>query len=213
MPEPLTGQSADPRRRDAARLTPDKIRVGGTGIFSGEWALTDDNRYETGYVGILHGRWNGWAVFTCARDVAAAIVADHARVRTERHQRLVAAGHTPAAADDLVAADLAHLWWDGDTIVHDERVLTDDPDAIHRYPPDTDGHYTIAGGIWTWEAVPPWHCDRIHGTIPARSEPRATTASPATIHGAPVRRPDTQAMTHPDVADPDTTPTLEGLHE
>jgi hypothetical protein len=171
MPEPSTAHSTEPIDHQVAQLTPDNVRVGGAGIFSGEWALTDDNRYEAGYVGILHGHWNGWAVFTCSRDVAAAIVADHIRIRTEHLQRLLAAGHTAAEAGTRLAAQLPHLWWDGDSIVHDERGIIDDPDSIHRYPPDTDGRYTVAGGIWTWEAVPPSDCDRIHGTSPARDHP------------------------------------------
>lgn len=158
------------RRRDVAHLDPAHVRIGSTGVFAGTWALTDDNRYPVGYVGVLDRRWNGWAVFTCTRPVADAIVTDQQRSRAWLHDRLTTAHRTGDEVTAMVEAQIAGLWWDGDTVVHDERAVTGDPDAIHYYPPDPDGNYIICGATWTWEAVPPRSCDRIAGVLPARGD-------------------------------------------
>ena len=46
-------------------------------MFSGDWAWTigadGTDRITVGYVGTLIDTWNGWAVFSCTRSVAAAI--------------------------------------------------------------------------------------------------------------------------------------------
>ena len=67
-------------RPDLDHLRPDRIRIGSVGVFAGDWAWTSDAagamRIPVGFVGTLIDRWNGWAVFTCTRQVAEAIVAD-----------------------------------------------------------------------------------------------------------------------------------------
>jgi hypothetical protein len=87
MPNDSTGaghHSANPtpqvRSGDTPDLThvhPDHLRLGGTGIFAGDWARYDAGggrwRIPVGFVGTLVDRWNGWAVFRCGREVAAAI--------------------------------------------------------------------------------------------------------------------------------------------
>src|SRR5439155_6512665 len=47
------------------------------------------------------------------------------------------------------------LVFDGDTIVADQRVMYDDPQAIERITPDTDGRYVVMVWNWCWEASPP----------------------------------------------------------
>lgn len=171
MPEPhseIHAVSRRLRRRHLTHLTPGKVRIGSTGIFAGEWDFGATRRYAVGYVGVLERRWNGWAEFTCTRDVAAAIVADHTAAYTARHDWFVADGHTSEQAATLTAAAMPRLWWDGDTVLHDESGISGVPDAVIRYTPDIDGNYEIAAGIWTWDAVRPWDCERIVGTIPAR---------------------------------------------
>ncbi|WP_212994985.1 hypothetical protein [Actinoplanes auranticolor] len=66
--------------RDLAELRPDRVHVGGAGVFSGDWMRTypDDGPdcLRMGFVGTLIDRWNGWEVFSCTRPVADAIVAE-----------------------------------------------------------------------------------------------------------------------------------------
>ena len=63
--------------RDLSHLHPDRLRIGGVGVFSGDWAWTTAadgaDRIAVGYVGTLIDTWNGWAVFSCTRPVAEAI--------------------------------------------------------------------------------------------------------------------------------------------
>jgi hypothetical protein len=66
--------------RDLAVRQPENIRVGQIGVFSCDWlwSVSDDGPDfpRFGYVGTLIGTWNGAAIFTCNRQVNAAIVAD-----------------------------------------------------------------------------------------------------------------------------------------
>ena len=84
--------AASPTGREVSHLHPDRVRPGGVGVFSGDWARTSGpdggDRIEVGFVGTLIDRWNGWAVFSCTRPVAEAIVADQQRHRDEYRHRL-----------------------------------------------------------------------------------------------------------------------------
>jgi hypothetical protein len=161
--------AASPTGTDLSHLHPDRVGIGSAGVFSGDWYLTptvDGDRYSTGYVGTLLRRWNGWAVFTCTRQVADAIVAEHERQRRERHDALRETDVEAAEIDTGVDSCLPRLFFDGDVFVADLRAMQDDPEAIERVPPDRYGGYVVMGGIWCWDAVDPNACDRIIGDIP-----------------------------------------------
>jgi hypothetical protein len=140
-------------------------------VFGGDWAGTaaEDGslRIPIGFVGILANYWNGWAVFTCTREVAEAIVADHHDHRERYRRDLRDRGVSGEQLDRQVDQSLAVLRFDGDTIVADQRAVQDDPDAIARIEPDDCGRYTVMGRSWTWQAVDPYDCDRIVGNLPA----------------------------------------------
>ncbi|MEV0430582.1 DUF4314 domain-containing protein [Micromonospora sp. NPDC050495] len=159
--------------RDLRHVYPDRVRVGGPGLFAGDWAWTPDQqgqlRVPVGFVGVLVDRWNGWAVFTCTRDVAEAIVADQQDAR--RH--LGAAGATGERQERMVDESLARLWFDGDVIVADQTRVHDDPGAVVRIAPDADGRYIVMGRAWTWMPVHPYDCDRIAGHIPHPPAPES----------------------------------------
>ena len=160
--------------RDLHEIDPDRVRLGGVGVFSGEWMWTDGGQgpdyARIGFVGTLIDTWNGWAVFSCTRRVAEAIVADLQDQRDRERERLRAAGVAEQDLDRRVDAEFAVLSFDGDTIVADQRVLSGDPEAIERITPDTDGRYVVMGRSWCWEAVHPYRCDRIVGDLPAPGE-------------------------------------------
>lgn len=162
--------AASPTGRDVSHLHPDRVHLGDVGVFSGEWAMTagpdGDDRFEIGFVGTLIDRWNGWAVFSCTRTVAEAIVADQQRHRDQYRQSLRDEGVLEDDLDRRVDEALAGLSFDGDVIVADQRALSDDPDAIDRIAPDGDGRYVVMGRSWCWEAVDPYACDRIVGDLP-----------------------------------------------
>ncbi|MGC5054641.1 DUF4314 domain-containing protein [Micromonospora sp. DT48] len=162
--------AASPTGRDVSHLRPDRVRIGGVGVFAGDWARTTgpdgDDRIEVGFVGTLIDHWNGWAVFACTRGVAEAIVADQQRHRDQYRHRLREQGVPVDDLDRRVDAELADLSFDGDVIVADQRALSDDPDAIDRITPDGDGRYVVMGRSWCWEAVDPYACDRIVGDLP-----------------------------------------------
>ncbi|WP_431893253.1 DUF4314 domain-containing protein [Micromonospora haikouensis] len=162
--------AVSPTGRDVSHLHPDGIRMGGVGVFSGEWALTvgpdGDDRIAVGFVGILIDHWNGWAVFSCTRPVAEAIVADQRRHRDQYRHSLREQGVPENDLDRRVDEALADLTFDGDVIVADQRVLSDDPQAIDRINPDADGRYVVMGYSWCWEAVDPYDCDQIVGDLP-----------------------------------------------
>ena len=157
--------------RDLAGLRADQVCSGRVGVFSGDWMWTqphDGPDYcRIGFVGTLIDRWNGWAVFSCTRQVAGAIVTDQQQQRAQEQARLQAGGMSQADARRQVDGWLADLTFNGDTIVADQRVMSDDPDAIERITPDPDGRYVVMGWNWCWQAVDPYDCDRIVGDIPA----------------------------------------------
>ncbi|MFG3645070.1 DUF4314 domain-containing protein [Micromonospora sp. NPDC047762] len=162
--------AASPTGHDVSHLRPERVRVGDVGVFSGEWALTTgpdgDDRIAVGFVGTLIDHWNGWAVFSCSRIVAEAIVAEHQRHRDQYRDSLRDEGVPADELDRRVDAALANLSFDGDVIIADQRALSDDPDAIDRIAPDGDGRYVVMGRNWRWEAVDPYACDRIVGDLP-----------------------------------------------
>ena len=166
--------AASPTGRDVSHLHPDKVRIGSVGVFSGDWAWHIDtdgsDRIGVGFVGTLIDRWNGWAVFTCTRPVAEAIVADQQKQRDEYRQSLHERGVPDGDLDQQVNASLAGLRFDGDVIVADQRGMYDDPQAIERIEPDADGRYVVMGWNWCWEAVDPYACDRIVGDLPDPGE-------------------------------------------
>ncbi|MFV2102110.1 DUF4314 domain-containing protein [Micromonospora sp. LOL_024] len=156
--------------RDLRHVYPDAVRVGGPGVFAGDWAATPDpaeqTRIPVGFAGTLIDWWNGWAVFRCTRRVAEAIVADQQTHRDQFRRHLRDGGATDSDADRQVDESLGRMWFDGDVIVADDSRVQGDPDAIDRISPDADGQYVVMGWNWTWQVVHPYDCDRIAGTIP-----------------------------------------------
>ncbi|WP_319461455.1 DUF4314 domain-containing protein [Micromonospora sp. RTP1Z1] len=157
--------------RDLSHLQPDELRIGAPGVFAGDWTWTPnadgEMRIPVGFVGTLVDTWNGWAVFTCSRDVAEAIVAEQRAARDRYRQHLAAHGVTEERRNRLLDESLARMRFDGDVIDVDETVIHGDPEAVHRIAPDAEGRYTVMGRAWTWTAVHPYDCDRIAGDIPA----------------------------------------------
>lgn len=160
--------------RDLHEMKPDQVRLGGTAVFSGEWMWTDGGEgpdyARIGFVGTLIDTWNGWAVFSCTRPVAEAIIADLQDQRGRERERLQGRGVAEQDLDRQVDARFAVVSFDGDTVVVDQRVQSDDPEAIERIAPDNDGLYVAMGRNWCWEAVDPYRCDRIVGDLPAPGE-------------------------------------------
>lgn len=156
--------------RDLSHLHPDRVRIGSVGVFSGDWAWTigadGTDRLAVGYVGTLIDTWNGWAVFSCTRPVAEAIVADQHQHRSDHREELRARGVPEPDLDASVEAEFTHLWFDGDVIVADQRAQYDDPEAIDHIGPDAAGRYVVMGWNWCWEPVDPYVCDRIIGDLP-----------------------------------------------
>ncbi|MFE9206637.1 DUF4314 domain-containing protein [Micromonospora sp. NPDC007230] len=173
--------------RDMSHLTPDRVRLGGPGVFAGDWAWAPDGdgemRIPVGFVGTLVDTWNGWAVFTCTRQVAEAIVADQRDARDRYRRHVAGEGISGQRQDRMVDESMARLWFDGDVIVADETRVHDDPDATERISPDSDGQYMVMGRAWTWLPVHPYDCDRIAGDIPAPPSPVSTPPTPT--KGAP----------------------------
>ncbi|MET8147861.1 hypothetical protein ACIBSW_24905 [Actinoplanes sp. NPDC049668] len=156
--------------RDLSHLHPDTISIGRAGVFAGDWTWQEDDgpgHYRIAYAGTLVDRWNGWAVFSCTRQVAEAIVADQERERDRYRTEL--AGKDMSGDDLGHAVDDAycHLYFDGDVIVADQRRQYDDPQAIERIAADADGRYVVMGWNWTWEAVDPMDCGQVIGELPA----------------------------------------------
>lgn len=157
--------------RDLAELRADQARIGRAGVFSGEWMWTypdtGPDYLRMGFAGTLIDWWNGWAVFSCTRPVAEAIVAEQQQRRAHEREVLQADGMTPQDARREVDTMLADLYFDGDVIVTDQRVMADDPEAIERSGPDVDGRYVVMGWNWCWEVVNPYDCDHLVGELPA----------------------------------------------
>lgn len=158
-----------PAECDWSHLDRDRVRIGGMGVFAGDWTWYRDDagrdRIRTGFVGLLIDSWNGWAVFSCTRHVADAIVADQGRMRAALHADALGAG--AADPDDEVDRSTPAMWFDGDTIVVDQRGVDDDPDAIDRLTCRDDGTYVVMGWSWCWTVVEPSDCDAIVGDLPA----------------------------------------------
>src|SRR5205814_7408861 len=108
---PDTSDAADPATAtdtsatgsaDLGHLHPDHLRLGGTGVFAGDWAWNQSTdgawRIPVGFVGTLIDTWNGWAVFACTREVAEAIVADQQRLRDAERARLAAEASTATSS-------------------------------------------------------------------------------------------------------------------
>ena len=153
---------------DPDYLRPDRLRIGDIGVFAGSWAWVEGPngpRIPVGFVGTLIGTWNGWAVFTCTREVAEAIVADQNRCRADLRADLEAQGVTGTELTENVDERITPMHVDGDEIVTDER-LTYGEEGLHRDGPDDSGMYVINGWRWTWSAVSPSDCDHIAGHLP-----------------------------------------------
>jgi hypothetical protein len=147
-------------------LHPSRLRLGGIGVFAGDWAWTGDPpRIPTGFVGLFTDTWNGWAVFSCTRQVAEAIVVDHNRQREQERTRLAAMGLTGEDLDAAVDDHRCPMYFDGDILVCDESQIYGEQ-SITSIAPDADGRYTVQGYHWTWTAVDPADCEHIAGIIP-----------------------------------------------
>jgi hypothetical protein len=158
---------ASPTGRDLSHLHPDNVRIGSAGVFAGDWAQTvGTGRIGVGFVGTLVDTWNGWAVFTCTREVAEAIVAEQRRYRSELREIFEQTGIPEQELDRRVDEEATDLYFDGDDIVADQRVMWGEPDAVERISPDDEGRYVVMGWAWCWEAVDPYDCDRVVGDVP-----------------------------------------------
>jgi len=60
-------------------LKPEYLRVGSIGVFAGDWAH-HNGRVPIGFVGVLVD-WNSWAMWSCTKAVAEAVVADQHRLQ------------------------------------------------------------------------------------------------------------------------------------
>jgi hypothetical protein len=148
---------------DLGYLHPDRLRLGGTAVFAGDWTTEATGLpIPTGYIGVLIDRWNGWAVWSCTREVAEAVVADQHQARAAHRAQAAADGPDGPDLDEAVDETLPELSFDGDTIVYRNRLQEET-----RFDPDEAGEYVICGWMWTWQAVDPADCRRIVGTIPA----------------------------------------------
>jgi len=138
-------------------LHPDRIRIGSIGVFAGDWAWAPNAdgamRIPVGFVGTLIDTWNGWAVFTCTRQVAEAIVADQQQQRDQYRRALADQGVPGHELETRVNESMGCLAFDGDVIVADQRAVYDDPQAYERIEPDTEGRYVVMGWNWCWEPV------------------------------------------------------------
>jgi hypothetical protein len=179
-----------PSDRDWSHLTQDRVRIGGIGVFAGDWAWYRDDgdrdRIRVGFVGLLIDTWNGWAVFSCTRSVAEAIVADHGRMRAEMRADEIARGLSEPDAAATVDASVSAMWFDGDTIVVDQRTVDQDPDSIERIAVRDDGSWVVMGWNWCWTVVEPGDCDTIIGELP---DPDGQQQYVALTHVSGVRVP------------------------
>jgi hypothetical protein len=166
MPHPPPDNISDGHANDMSHLHPDRLRIGGVGVFAGDWAWVEGPngpRIPVGFVGSFIDTWNGSAVFACTREVAEAIVAEQERLRGQERDHLAALGLTSEELDTQVD-DIPPMYFDGDEIVVDERRNYGE-DGVSRIGPGDDGRYVVSG--WSWTAVDPTACDRIAGTMPA----------------------------------------------
>ena len=195
LPGPTTAQTAQSETGDRdtlEHLHPDRLRVGGVGVFAGDWAWIRDahgrDRVRVGFVRVLVDVWNGWAVFSCSRAVAEAIVADQESMREVERARLITAGRSGAELDTAVDELVTPMRFDGDDIIVDQRATypEDGDAAIERIHPDEQGQYVVMGWSWCWIAVEPGDCDRIVGDLPA---PAAQQQYVVFTHVAGMRAP------------------------
>jgi hypothetical protein len=165
--------------RDLSHLSAHDIRIGRSGVFSGDWhATTDDgpDRYQIGFAGVLVDRWNGWAVFDCTREVAEQIVAELDAARERERQYFWRRGlRRRADLNRAVNKIFARMWFDGDVLVIDQRGMSRDPQAIERVTADADGRWIVTGRNWTWQAIDPHDCDHIAGDLPRAGDEQAWT--------------------------------------
>ncbi|MDP9792606.1 hypothetical protein J2S43_001118 [Catenuloplanes nepalensis] len=158
---------------DLAHLDPERLRIGGAGVFAGDWAWTDNGdgrpRIPVGFAGVFIDTWNGWAVFSCTRQVAEAIVADQSRMRDRERAHFAALGRTGDDLRHAVDEACPPMWFDGEDLVVDSSAAYDEP-AIERCSPDPEGRYVVMGWSWCWTAVAPTDCDRIVGELPAAGQ-------------------------------------------
>ncbi|MGI5151417.1 hypothetical protein ACQEVC_34475 [Plantactinospora sp. CA-294935] len=134
-------------------------------VFSGEWLMYDGPdgvRFQSGYAGRLIDRWNGWAVWECTREVAAAVVTDNEIARRHTRGLLQAQGMQEPALSRALDADVCEMSWDGDVIVVDRRAFGEDAQFL-RIGPNERGLYVVMGQIWTWDDVPISLVDTVHG--------------------------------------------------
>ncbi|MEV7267860.1 hypothetical protein AB0N38_30285 [Micromonospora aurantiaca] len=139
------------------------LQPGESGYFSGEWLeypYDGGRRFESGYAGTLVRRWNGWAVWSCTREVAEAIVTDQEMSRRHNRVLLAANGLAGEKLERYLDQDVVPMRWDGDVIVVDRRAL--DEEEL-RIEPDERGRYVVMGGNWMWEEVPVDAADTVHG--------------------------------------------------
>ena len=169
-PDSSTGaRPADPRG-----CRPQRLQVGGAGVFAGDWAFyphTDGTRrVPVGFVGILLDWWNGHAVFACDRQVAEEIVAGQDRLRAAERDRLAGTGHTGTELTGLLDEAYPPMFFAGDEIVVDEHAVHGEG-ALSRIAPDAHGRYVVNGWHWTWQVIDPAGCDRVAGQLPAGEPP------------------------------------------
>lgn len=141
------------------------LRPGEAGWFAGEWLAYDydgGQRFQSAYAGTLIDRWNGWAVWECTREVAAAVVTDQESSRRHNRALLVANGLTEPRLSRALDADVSPMWWDGDVIVVDRSVLDE---GLMRIEPNERGLYVVMGRMWTWEEVPVDAADWVAGSV------------------------------------------------
>ncbi|MFI7431544.1 hypothetical protein ACIBPB_31640 [Micromonospora sp. NPDC049836] len=139
------------------------LQHGESAYFSGEWLeypYDGGRRFESAYAGTLVRRWNGWAVWSCTREVAEAIVTDQEMSRRHNRALLAANGLAGEKLERYLDQDVVPMRWDGDVIVVDRRAL--DEEEL-RIEPDEHGRYVVMGGNWMWEEVPVDAADTVHG--------------------------------------------------
>ncbi|MFI7283061.1 hypothetical protein ACIBOV_22655 [Micromonospora chersina] len=139
------------------------LQPGESGYFSGEWLeypYDGGRRFESAYAGTVVRRWNGWAVWSCTREVAEAIVTDQEMSRRHNRALLAASGLAGEKLERYLDQDVVPMRWDGDVIVVDRRALDE---GELRIEPDEHGRYVVMGGNWMWEEVPVDAADTVHG--------------------------------------------------
>ncbi|GGJ89922.1 hypothetical protein GCM10010123_19690 [Pilimelia anulata] len=141
------------------------LRIGERGIFAGRWAWQPDpatggRRVAVGFAGTLIDWWKGWAVWSCPRPVAEAVVADQMCLRIDARDRLARTGLTGGALDLAVDRQLPQMQWHDDTLVVNETAQRG-AFTLRHISPDRLGRYVIGGWQWPWTAMSPQACDRI----------------------------------------------------